>query len=79
MKLPRLKFSSPEEIRAFRKKTGMRQELFWERVGITQSGGSRYESGRNIPRPVQILLTITYGTPSQAQAMTEALRAWRQA
>lgn len=78
MKLPRLKFSSPEEIRAFRKKTGLRQELFWERVGVTQSGGSRYESGRNIPEPVQILLTITYGTPVQAQRMIDALRAWRE-
>lgn len=78
MKLPRLKFSSPEEIREFRTKIGLRQGLFWERVGVTQSGGSRYETGRDIPRPVQILLTITYGTPSQVQAMTEALRAWKE-
>lgn len=78
MKLPRLKFSTPEEIRAFRKQIGLRQDLFWKRVGITQSGGSRYETGRNIPMPVQILLTITYGTPSQASDMTEALRAWKQ-
>lgn len=77
MKLPCLKFSGPEELRAFRKKTGLRQELFWERVGVTQSGGSRYESGRNIPEPVQILLTITYGTPAQSQRMIDALRAWK--
>lgn len=77
MKFPPLAFSSPEKIRAFRKKTGMRQELFWERVGITQSGGSRYESGRNISQAVQVLLTITYGTEAQARKMTEALRAWR--
>lgn len=78
MKLPRLKFSSPEEIRAFRKRIGLRQDQFWERVGITQSGGSRYESGRNIPESVQILLTVVYGTPAESQRMTDALRAWKE-
>ena len=77
MKLPRAKFTRGEDVRAFRKKTGMNQALFWERIGITQSGGSRYETGRNIPVTVQILLTIAYGGPAQAQAMTEALRAWK--
>ena len=78
MKLPRPKFKTPDEIKAFRKKLGERQDVFWGRVGITQSGGSRYESGRNIPSPVQILMTITYGTPSESQRMIEALRAWKQ-
>ena len=30
------------------------------RLGVTQSGGSRYESGRNIPRPVQQLLRLVH-------------------
>ena len=46
---------------------------FWSRVGVTQSGGSRYESGRNIPRPVQMLLRIAYGTTTQAARQVEAL------
>ena len=39
-----------------------------------QSAGSRYESGRNIPRPVQMLLRIAYGTKAQAAKQVEALR-----
>lgn len=27
---------------------GLNQSEFWSRVGITQSGGSRYETGREI-------------------------------
>ena len=57
-KLPKLRVSEPEEIRDFRRKHQMNQLEFWKRVGVTQSGGSRYESGRNIPRPVQLLLTL---------------------
>jgi hypothetical protein len=49
MAAPKLIFSSSEEIKAFRQKHGMNQSQFWGRVGVTQSGGSRYESERNIP------------------------------
>lgn len=31
------------------------QDEFWRRLGVTQSGGSRYESGRAIPTPSAIL------------------------
>ena len=55
-------------------KLGINQTKFWSRVGVTQSGGSRYESGRNIPRPVQMLLRIAYGTKAQAAKQVEALR-----
>ena len=55
----------------------LNQTGFWSRVGVTQSGGSRYESGRNIPKPVQLLLTVTYGTPSQSNKALEYLRGWK--
>ena len=55
---------------AARQKLGINQTKFWSRVGVTQSGGSRYESGRNIPRPVQILLAAKHG---KAAAKREAL------
>jgi hypothetical protein len=29
-------------------------------IGVTQSGGSRYESGRNMPRPVRELLRLVH-------------------
>ncbi len=61
-------------IRKIRKATGLTQAQFWHRVGITQSGGSRYEGGRNIPKPVRILLHISYGTVGQSQAAMHKLR-----
>jgi DNA-binding transcriptional regulator YiaG len=33
------------DIATDRKKTGINQRDFWARYGVTQSGGSRYESG----------------------------------
>lgn len=59
------------EIRAKRRLT---QSQFWSPLGATQSGGSRYEGGRNIPKPVQLLLTIAYGTPKQSEAVSRMLR-----
>jgi hypothetical protein len=44
----------------YRKSRGldMNQSDFWKRLGITQSGGSRYEAGRNVSKPVQLLLAL---------------------
>lgn len=44
------------DVLKYRQKHGYSQTLFWETFGVTQSGGSRYEGGRAIPEPVQILL-----------------------
>ena len=57
-----------------RNRRGLNQTDFWRRVGVGQSAGSRYESGRNIPRPVQMLLRIAYGTEAQSAKQVEALR-----
>lgn len=46
--------------REIRRKLGLNQQQFWSKVGVTQSGGSRYESGRNMPRPVQQLLRLVH-------------------
>lgn len=43
----------------YRRLTGMNQSEFWQRFGVTQSGGSRYETGRNIPKPIQLLLALS--------------------
>lgn len=75
--LPKLMFSDPSEIKTFRKKQGMNQGEFWARVGITQSGGSRYETGRNIPRTVQLLLHLAYAPDVRAQCVFDVLRAWK--
>ena len=48
------------DAREIRHKLGLNQQQFWSKLGVTQSGGSRYESGRNMPRPVQQLLRLVH-------------------
>ena len=48
------------EPREIRRKLGLNQQQFWSKIGVTQSGGSRYESGRNMPRPVRELLRLVH-------------------
>lgn len=46
------------DIADVRKKQNLNQTEFWARYGVTQSGGSRYESGRAVPKPLAILLWL---------------------
>lgn len=55
-----MKANTKVEARDIRRKLGMNQQQFWSQLGVTQSGGSRYESGRNMPRPVQQLLRLVH-------------------
>ena len=73
-KAPKFAPITGEAALAVRQKTGLNQSRFWSVVGIGQSAGSRYESGRNIPRPVQMLLRIAYGTKAQSAKQVDALR-----
>ena len=64
-----------KDYRALRRKLDLNQTEFWSRLGVTQSGGSRYEaSGRKVPKPVAMLAVIAYGTKEQSSAMIAALR-----
>ena len=47
-----------DNIQVYRDALGENQTAFWSRFGVTQSGGSRYESGRNIPKPVRLLIAL---------------------
>jgi transcriptional regulator with XRE-family HTH domain len=51
------RITNPREIR---RKLRMNQQEFWSRIGVTQSGGSRYESGRTKPKPVRELLRLVH-------------------
>src|SRR3954469_24208037 len=51
------KLTNPREIRH---RLGLNQQEFWGRIGVTQSGGSRYESGRTMPKPVRELLRLVH-------------------
>jgi transcriptional regulator with XRE-family HTH domain len=55
-----MKANEKIDAREIRRKLGMNQQQFWSMLGVTQSGGSRYESGRNMPRPVQQLLRLVH-------------------
>ncbi len=52
--------SKTTKPRHLRQRLGLNQQQFWSAVGVTQSGGSRYESGRDMPRPVKELLRLVH-------------------
>lgn len=54
---PSEKVANPRNLR---QKLGLNQQEFWGMIGVTQSGGSRYESGRAMPKPVQKLLKVVH-------------------
>ena len=67
---------SGAEIKAHRKKYRIRQLDFWTLLGVTQSGASRYEAGRRIPTPVQLLLNIALQEPATSTGIVSTLRSW---
>lgn len=50
----------PALLREHRNDLGESQAKFWQRFGITQSRGSRFEQGATIPQPVAILLWLYF-------------------
>lgn len=52
---------TPEQALAKRQALGLDQKQFWGPLGVTQSDASRYEHGRPLPRPVQLLYGYVYG------------------
>ena len=46
--------------RHLRQRLGLNQQEFWSAVGVTQSGGSRYETGRDMPKPVRELVRLVH-------------------
>lgn len=63
-----------DQVREIRRLAGLNQSEFWSRIGVTQSGGSRYESGRTIPKPVRSLLTLAFGSEKEAATLLAKLR-----
>lgn len=47
-----------EQLRELRKARRESQTKFWKRFGVTQSRGSRFELGLEIPHPVAILVSL---------------------
>ncbi len=60
--MPRKSKSSVEKVNyiALREKTGLTQTQFWGMIGVTQSAGSRYESGRAPLKPIRTLIGYVF-------------------
>lgn len=58
-------------VQTYRKQAKESQKAFWARFGVTQSRGSRFELGANIPKPVMILLRLYF----EARISDDDLRA----
>jgi DNA-binding transcriptional regulator YiaG len=61
-------------IQADRIKEGVNQKEFWARYGVTHSGGSRYENGRNIPKPLALLLYLHRSGKVTDKDLADALK-----
>ena len=61
-------------FRVLRKWLGYSQARFWDVIHISQSGGSRYEAGRQTPTQVRVLVQLAYGPDEGAQALLTELR-----
>ena len=68
----KIKITGPDAL-AIRKKLSLNQSDFWTPFGVTQSGGSRYESGREIPVPVMSLVVMTMGNAAQVKKVLMCL------
>lgn len=60
-KQPKRKEFKVFDAKKVRKVLKMNQQEFWHKVHVTQSGGSRYEDGREMPDCVNICLHLVYG------------------
>lgn len=63
--------NDPSELR---KSAGLNQTEFWKRFGVTQSGGSRYESGRSMPTPLKVLMQAWIDKLIDDAAMAKLLK-----
>ena len=59
-KVPTTKRFQLDNLREVRESLQQNQGEFWHRFGVSQSGGSRYEGGRDVPRPLQKLLRLYF-------------------
>jgi hypothetical protein len=60
---------------AIRRASKLNQQKFWSKLGVTQSGGSRYECGRTVPKPVRMLAALSEGLATIDDLKSGALAA----
>lgn len=62
-----------------RRASKLNQTDYWRRFGVTQSGGSRYESGRVIPLPTAMLIWLRESGRVDEKDLAEALKSVKKA
>jgi hypothetical protein len=62
------------DLYAERIKENLNQTEFWSRYGVTQSGGSRYEQGRNVPKALAILISLHRSGKVTDKDLADALK-----
>jgi DNA-binding transcriptional regulator YiaG len=67
------------DLAALRAASGLNQNDFWGKFGIGQSCGSRYENGRRMPLPIQILIRAWIDKLIDDAALAKLLSKVRQA
>lgn len=65
---------SIRNYRELRRKMDISQSEFWSRIGVTQSSGSRYETGRKAPNTTHTVIDLTYGPLNAAVERLAAMR-----
>lgn len=66
-------------LKELRISLGLSQTEFWGRIGVSQTSGSRYESYRELPEPITILIDMAYNfTLDQAIDHLKIIRGVRQ-
>ncbi len=73
--MARLKAFKPDTVKAVRQKSGMNQLAYWSRFGVTQSGGSRYEAGRDIPTSTSMLMWLLDSGRISDRDLADAMKA----
>ena len=71
---PAKKLPTIKNYRELRRKMDISQSEFWNRIGVTQSGGSRYETMRRVPKTTQAVIDLTYGPLNAAVERLAAMR-----
>lgn len=61
------------QVLKLRKALGLSQEAFWAALGPSQSCGSRYEAGNQIPLETEVLLRYFYLGQNIDQAMNQLI------
>ena len=73
--MAKLKAFKPGEAKTKRKASGLNQTDYWGQYGMTQSAGSRYEGGRDIPRPMAMLMWLHESGRISNDDLANALKA----